>query len=85
MTGLKGYFKKFSSIYEFCKSEKRGEDKEVLNFFKMPPTFCALIKTTVRKDSIPHIKELMKNDSDDKVYNMLKNIPSYGINHLLYR
>lgn len=60
--GANANFKVFKDLSKFCKVE-RYQEKEILNFFMIPPSFTCIVKTKYPEYMKDAVKNLNKLDS----------------------
>ena len=75
--------KTFSSIEgQFCSRVTMSDTYETLNFHTMPPSFTCVLKVKSRS----FVKEAVaKLNNLGALEDILKNVPTTGLNHVLYR
>jgi hypothetical protein len=80
--------KTFGNLDNFCKIvKKENEDKHLLVFHTIPPSFTCLIKTSHPKhlkETISILNQFKKEDSRI-LSRLFENVPLSGLNHLLFR
>lgn len=88
ITGINGQFKVTKDLGQFCSVQRKlGEDKEMLVFHKIPPSFTCILKTRYphqMKEAVRHFNEF-KVELSQSLSKMFEQIPFSAINHLFFR
>ena len=69
----------------FCTREKVSEEREVLNFHFMPPSFTCILKVKSRSYVKRAVQKLNNMNLDPRLHSLYQSVPESGLNHVLFR
>lgn len=70
---------------KYCHRVKLDDSRERLDFFFMPPSFTCVLKVKSRTYIKEAVQRLNGIFEDERLTTMLEQVPTAGINHILFR
>merc|ERR1712216_1110168 len=70
---------------KYCTRVKLDDSRERLDFFFMPPSFTCVLKIKSRTYIKEAVQRLNGIFDDERLNTMLDEVPTAGINHILFR